>query len=184
VKLELDTPIVLRVVDGIASYDLIHLPAPEKVVRERVPGKPGGGRHVIALATQEETGFGLARWPTLCGLDGLVFAYGGSIRRAVRDPRERAHLCGVCMARAAVTSFPVEMPSQSSRHSKGARPADPVPVTLVVAAERRCKGCECRLDDETRGCRNCYARHYQRRAAQDAATRDRGAAPAPQRLAA
>jgi hypothetical protein len=85
--MDMGAPVVLRVTDDHVVYDVLHLPCLVKTW-------PRGQQ---ALADVDWPG--IRMWPTLCGLEGWVYSYGGPIRDAIRARRKR--VCAVCMAAAA-----------------------------------------------------------------------------------
>lgn len=132
-KIEVGGPVVLRVVGDVVVFDVLHLPASERKQRN-------GWRQLAEIADSP----GLTLWPTRCGLDGWIYAYGGPLREAVRAGGDR-RVCAVCMAAPAVVARPV-----------------PQLVPLAAAARGRCGCCGCPRDELTPGCRTCQMRHRAR----------------------
>ena len=87
-RIELGAPVVVALINGDAQAELYHLPNPVKTVA----GAYGKERLLDLAQRFSARGFFPSTWPSLCGLEGPVYAYDGALRAR--------RCCGVCRARA------------------------------------------------------------------------------------
>lgn len=91
-RIELGAPIILFTLPGGLGDDVYHLPA-ETAALPGWHGRPQRRRYADLDMPPTE-------WPTLCGLQGIVYAYNGTMRQR--------HMCGVCRPAAPGTLLTLE----------------------------------------------------------------------------
>lgn len=82
-RVELGAPVIVVQLPGGLGEGLYHLPAPHREVA--APHATTRRRMLVDETCPDE-------WPTVCGLDGIVYGYDGVIRRR--------RMCGVCLRHA------------------------------------------------------------------------------------